>query len=85
MENCPKPFVCTQVQGHAPWLAMHPSIASGAWSGRRDLNPRHLPWQGSTLPLSYSRLKYSCQLSVLGCQLKSNSLIYFQFSIAPLL
>ena len=25
------------------------------WSGRRDSNPRHLPWQGSALPLSYSR------------------------------
>ena len=26
-------------------------------SGRRDLNPRHLPWQGSTLPLSYARVR----------------------------
>jgi hypothetical protein len=26
-----------------------------AWSGRRDLNPRRPPWQGGTLPLSYSR------------------------------
>ena len=25
------------------------------WSGKRDLNPRHQPWQGCTLPLSYSR------------------------------
>ena len=25
------------------------------WSGRRDSNPRHQPWQGCTLPLSYSR------------------------------
>ena len=24
-------------------------------SERRNLNPRHLPWQGSALPLSYSR------------------------------
>src|SRR5579863_8758336 len=24
-------------------------------SGRRDLNPRRPPWQGGTLPLSYSR------------------------------
>src|SRR3990170_4731362 len=24
-----------------------------AWSGKRDLNPRPLPWQGSALPLSY--------------------------------
>ena len=25
------------------------------WSGRRDSNPRHLPWQGNALPLSHSR------------------------------
>ncbi len=25
-------------------------------SGKRDLNPRHSPWQGDALPLSYSRL-----------------------------
>src|SRR5439155_18370840 len=28
---------------------------SRIWSGRRDLNPRLRPWQGRTLPLSYSR------------------------------
>lgn len=28
---------------------------SKLWSGRRDLNPRLRPWQGRTLPLSYSR------------------------------
>ncbi len=27
------------------------------WSGRRDLNSRLRPWQGRTLPLSYSRLR----------------------------
>jgi hypothetical protein len=27
------------------------------WSGKRDSNPRLRPWQGRTLPLSYSRLK----------------------------
>ena len=26
------------------------------WSGKRDSNPRPLPWQGNALPLSYSRL-----------------------------
>ena len=26
------------------------------WSGRRDSNPRHLPWQGNALPLSHSRV-----------------------------
>ena len=34
-------------------LAMPPIF----WSGRRDLNPRLQPWQGCTLPLSYSRSK----------------------------
>ena len=28
--------------------AIHPSYKS--WSGRRDSNPRHQPWQGCTLP-----------------------------------
>jgi hypothetical protein len=32
-----------------PWLRR-------LWSGKRDLNPRLRPWQGRTLPLSYSRL-----------------------------
>jgi hypothetical protein len=27
----------------------------GGWSGKRDSNPRLRPWQGRTLPLSYSR------------------------------
>ncbi len=27
----------------------------GRWSGKRDSNPRLRPWQGRTLPLSYSR------------------------------
>src|SRR5438445_4640475 len=31
------------------------------WSGRRDLNPRLRPWQGRTLPLSYSRSFCSCE------------------------
>ena len=38
-----------------PWpyhLAMSPKI----WSGKRDSNPRQLPWQGRALPLSYSRM-----------------------------
>ena len=30
-------------------------LRSDIWSGRRDLNPRLRPWQGRTLPLSYSR------------------------------
>jgi hypothetical protein len=30
-------------------------IVEACWSGKRDLNPRLQPWQGCTLPLSYSR------------------------------
>ena len=30
-------------------------LAGGRWSGKRDSNPRLRPWQGRTLPLSYSR------------------------------
>ena len=26
------------------------------WSGKRDSDPRHLPWQGNALPLSHSRI-----------------------------
>src|SRR5262245_64172898 len=33
-------------------LACH---AGEGWSGQRDSNPRLRPWQGRTLPLSYSR------------------------------
>ncbi len=36
------------------WLCRHLF-----WSGKRDLNPRLQPWQGCTLPLSYSRSKGS--------------------------
>ena len=28
------------------------------WSGKRDSNPRHSPWQGDALPLSYSRIHH---------------------------
>ena len=34
---------------------MHRKMVVHLWSGRRDLNPRLQPWQGCTLPLSYSR------------------------------
>ena len=32
-----------------------PSSSRFKWSGKRDSDPRPLPWQGSALPLSYSR------------------------------
>jgi hypothetical protein len=34
------------------------------WSGKRDLNPRLRPWQGRTLPLSYSRSMWGYFLTV---------------------
>ena len=40
------------------WPANRRSLscqASEGWSGKRDSNPRLRPWQGRTLPLSYSR------------------------------
>ena len=39
------------------------------WSGRRDSNPRLRPWQGRTLPLSYSRsARYQFYSSANLCQ-----------------
>ena len=35
--------------------AIPPMNGGRKWSGKRDLNPRLRPWQGRTLPLSYSR------------------------------
>ena len=32
------------------------AFATTSWSGRRDSDPRYLPWQGSALPLSHSRI-----------------------------
>ena len=29
------------------------------WSGKRDSNSRHLPWQGNALPLSHSRIIFN--------------------------
>ena len=31
-------------------------IEPSLWSGKGDSNPRRQPWQGCTLPLSYSRV-----------------------------
>ena len=38
-----------------PRSSLMASKGKNIWSGRRDLNPRLQPWQGCTLPLSYSR------------------------------
>ena len=34
------------------------------WSGKRDSNPRLRPWQGRTLPLSYSRSNNTLHRSI---------------------
>jgi hypothetical protein len=39
-------------------LAGPPDSSARIWSGRRGSNPRHRPWQGRALPLSYSRSAY---------------------------
>src|SRR5712691_8604090 len=49
----------TKGEGHSCRL-LESGLRLKFWSGRRDLNPRLRPWQGRTLPLSYSRL-LSCQ------------------------
>src|SRR6185295_10096261 len=36
-------------------LALEPAFFATMWSGRPDSNRRRQPWQGCTLPLSYSR------------------------------
>lgn len=36
-------------------FVMKPLRGGHMWSGRRGSNPRHRPWQGRALPLSYSR------------------------------
>ena len=36
------------------------------WSGKRDSNPRHSPWQGDALPLSHSRISIHPHYFVVG-------------------
>ena len=55
-------FGSSKHEGRLAWSAAGLSsccfaafAAFTTWSGRRDLNPRRQPWQGCTLPLSYSR------------------------------
>ena len=44
-----------QIVEKAQRKALRPSVVTFQ-SGRRDSNPRHSPWQGDTLPLSYARI-----------------------------
>src|SRR5437773_995500 len=48
-------------------FVLHPSafIIKELWSGRRDLNSRLRPWQGRTLPLSYSRSGFNYKQAAL--------------------
>jgi hypothetical protein len=57
-------FACHRQGVSAPTHAIDVDLAPArdplsswqqGWSGRRDSNPRRPPWQGGTLPLSYSR------------------------------
>jgi hypothetical protein len=41
--------------GKSPSIGGVSTLKDKHWSGRRGSNPRHRPWQGRALPLSYSR------------------------------
>ena len=45
------------------------------WSGWRDSNPRHQPWQGCALPLSYARI---VAISVFIAYFFLNCKLYFK-------
>ena len=38
-------------------LSYAPKLLKSIWSGKRDSNSRHRPWQGRALPLNYSRIE----------------------------
>ncbi len=54
-----------------PWPSRHI-----LWSGKRDLNPRLRPWQGRTLPLSYSRSANKRDLYTPALNLSISNLTY---------
>lgn len=37
--------------GVEPTICVYASRGGRPWSGRRDSNPQHLPWEGSSLPI----------------------------------
>ena len=57
---------------------------SNKWSERRGSNSRHLPWQGSILPLNYSR--NLCDFIIHAQNLISSTIlkIYFPFIISTI-
>ena len=44
--------------GLTAWLWHRLIFRQKKWSGKRDSNSRHLPWQGNALPLSHSRILF---------------------------
>src|SRR5687767_12738355 len=56
-----RPIVLYRQSAFAPSVLRRDQLSptlknlSESWSGKRDSNPRLRPWQGRTLPLSYSR------------------------------
>ena len=68
--RAPRPLASRQ-----GWWARTKKAQSEDWaffkSERRDLNPRRQPWQGCTLPLSYSRLSTERVLACTGLWVKS--------------
>ncbi len=53
------------------------------WSGKRDLNPRLRPWQGRTLPLSYSRVT-TTRLILKSPVIVNEFLMFIRFSFPNL-
>lgn len=54
-------------------LTTWPCRLNNEKSGKRDLNPRLQPWQGCTLPLSYSRVLFDKKtIKHIGINVKRN-------------
>ena len=60
------------------------------WSGKRDSDPRHLPWQGNALPLSHSRIFHKLHIKMFGGNNRARTCdpllvrqMLFQLSYAP--
>src|SRR5579863_8686056 len=51
----PRPTAYVSVPAEKSPSQEWPGGGQKIWSGRRGSNPRHRPWQGRALPLSYSR------------------------------
>ena len=61
--KCPWHLVCfckNKLESQSFATKKHPN-GCYIWSGRRDSNSRHSPWQGDALPLSHSRISFHCK------------------------